>query len=221
MNGFTAVLSAGLCMGFASGTVAETLESVPEQPSKLTPSVAALIDGYPVPYAWFLQEFRSTFYQYGDEATARREAFDRFLDRMLLYRAAQAEGVHDEPEIRSEIETQIGQMRAFMEYQLAMAEARIVVEAYLARRHLGPEQFHADDEALAAHIRRVAAVHPEADQPLDSLPPEVQTQIRKWVEAEMRREAIESVIAELRHKMEIESNFEAVDATPYPEIIRD
>ncbi len=208
-----------LCVGFVGRGMADSPE--PETETELAPSVVARIDGHPVPYEWFLHEFRSTFFQYENEATARREAYDRFLDRMLLYRAAQTEGVDDDPEIRAEVDAQIGMMRAFMEYQLAMAEARIVVEAFLARRQLGPEQFRADDEALAAQIRRVAAVHPEADQPFESLPAEVQTQIRKRVEAEMRREAIEGLIAELRHEMEIESNYPAIDAVPVPEIIRD
>jgi len=187
--------------------------------SALGPDVVATIDGETVPYEWFLHEFRSSFFRYGQADDARREAFRAFLDRMILFEVARQAGVAEEEDLRDAIRRRVEGMRAFMDYQIAMTERQMVIERFLEEKSLSPEAFGVSDEELKAYFEQQFAGKPGTTTTFEDLPPFVAGQLRERVQAEKQQKAVDDLVAEFRREMSIAVNEQLVENVPLPKIV--
>ena len=62
-------------------------------PESLPSGVIARVGDFEVPYEWFLNEFRSTFFRHAQSSNVRQEVFDPFLEKMTLYELARTSGL--------------------------------------------------------------------------------------------------------------------------------
>ncbi len=219
----------GLCAGVA---LADGQSNAPARPlapvehlalpapadAGLTPTnTVAWIDGEAVPYDWFLHEFRSTFFHYGQGPAVRSQVYNSFLDRMVLYANAKHDGLADDPVLKAQIQQRLQQMRAFMEYQLAMTEVSMTIDADLQKQRLGLDQFQVSDAELKAYAEQEAAAKHSAAK-FEDAPANVKEQMRKHLQQQKQNEAVQALIHTLRKQFKIETNQPLVDNVPFPAV---
>lgn len=185
---------------------------------ELDSNVVARISGFDVPYDWFLHEFRSSFFRYADAGDIRTAAFKPFLERMTLYALARQAGVPDDPAVRQQVREKIDGMRAFMEFQLAMAEAGLITEAFLESRGITPAGISVTDEDLQAFFDAHIRGQPGAPKSLKDVPDELKRRIRQNLAAEQYGRRVSEKIAEWKTDLEIVVNQPLVDSVPLPEM---
>jgi len=187
-------------------------------PPDLGSNVVARIAGFDVPYDWFLHEFRSTFFRCRDHTNVRAAVFAPFLERMTLYELARQAGIPDRPEVRRRIEEKIGGLRAFLEYQVAMAEVELVTDAYVESRGIAPADTVVADEEIQAFFDAHVRGQPGAPENVDDLPAEVAARLRRAVAMEKYGRLLSAKIAAWRTNLSMAVNQPLVDAVPLPEM---
>ena len=193
----------------------------PSKDEVIPDDVIARVNGHPIPYEWFLHTFRSSFFQFGEDPAVRQQVYRQFMGQMLLHRAAVEAGVADDPAVRAQIDKQIAQSRAFMEYQLAMMEVGIICEAYLAKQGQAPADMYVSDEETQAFLAKAAQSNPQIGRSFSELPAGRQKEVRQMVRMEKYNRHVQAVIQRLWAEMKVESNDAAINAVPFPEIIRE
>ena len=142
------------------------------------------------------------------------------MGQMLLYRAALEAGVAEDPTIRVQIDKQIAQSRAFFEYQLAMMEVGMICEAYLAKQGQAPADINVSDEETQAFFTRFSLLNPQIAGTFADLPADRQKEVRQMAHMEKYNRLVQEIIQRLWTEMTVESNEAAINAVPFPEIIR-
>ena len=205
--------------GRALDTAAGDASSATDKPAvPLGTNLVARVEGLDVPYAWFLNEFRSTFFRHGQDPDVRQKVFDEFADKLALYVTARNNGVPDDPAVKTLIREKVESARSFMQYQLTMMEMSIVIESYLRQQKLTPEDYPVSDEELKAYFEEKIATMPNAPKSLDDVQPQIKEQIRLSFQREQALMKAQALATELRKKMKIEVNQELVDNVPFPQM---
>jgi len=182
-------------------------------------NVVADIAGVEVPYPWFLHEFRSSFFRYGEGPEVRREVFRQFMRRMVLYVEARASEVAEDADLKRAIASRVETKKAFMEYQLAMTEVEMLVEAYLASRGLGRDMFSVTDEEVDAFAQEELARMGRSGD-VSNVPPHVLDQMRDRLAMDRRTQAVNDLADLLLKEKPQQVNDALVDQVPFPEINR-
>lgn len=179
-------------------------------------NVVARIGDFDVPYDWFLHEFRSTFFRHTDATNVREAVFGPFLERMTLYTLARQDGAAGRDDLRARIDERIGGMRAFMEYQLAMTEVSMVVEAYLASKGLTPATVTVSDEEMQGFFDARIKGQPGAPARLEDVPAEIQEQIRQNLSLESFSRLVSRSLDEWKTNLPVRVHRELLEAVPLP-----
>lgn len=191
-----------------------------ETSAPLGTNEVARIGNEVIPYNWFLHEFRSTFYKYGETPDARRKVFDPFLDKMVLYTVAK-KATGNDVAAAQKIEERIQNMREFMEYQLVMTRVQMTIENYLQEQALDENHFSVSEGELKAFISAELVQHPEALQQSFA---DVPASVKKQLEIRLRREKQNRAVQDLTHKLmselPIDINEPLIESVPFPQITR-
>jgi hypothetical protein len=186
-------------------------------PSARPTDVIATIGEFDIPYLWFLHEFRSNFYRHPDQNQARQVIFDTFMERMKLLALARAEGIHQREEVRTAIDERIANMRSYMDYQLAMTEAGLLIEAYLKHLGLNQEDVEVDDNDIAAFYYSQRAAMPGAPPSIEDVPPEIRARIAEQAALAKFKTAVDQATAAQASNLVLHINQSLVDHVPLPE----
>jgi hypothetical protein len=208
-----------LILGLATGAPGTEPAGVPVVAlPELGTATVARVGGFDVPYDWFLHEFRSSFFRHAAATNLREGAFAPFLERMTLYALARAAGVPDDPAVHRRIQEKIGGMRAFMEYQLALAEVGLVSDAYLESQGITPAGVAVTDEDLDTFFRANIQGQPGAPATRADLPENLQARLRDTVAAEKYGRLVSEKIAAWKTNLAVMVNHPLVDSVPLPEM---
>lgn len=198
--------------------IAVMADEIPD-PAALPDDILARIGVVDLPYDWFLHEFRSTFFRHAGEPDVREAVLEGFLDKMTLYAAARQSGVGEDPELRERIDQRLADQQAFLEYQLAMTEVTMLVQAFLEAEGLAPESFTVTDEDVADYLDRQETPLPAAMRDRDgNLQPHVRERLEQAVRAERQRAAVDALLAERAESLPVQVNRDRVQEVPLPEM---
>lgn len=184
----------------------------------LDDTTVAIIGGQEIPYDWFLHEFRSTFYRHVHEEDIRKAVFDQFLTTALVFEAARAAKIDQDPELQEQIQSRIESMRAYMEYQLAMTERGMIIEAYLSDQGLAADSFSITDEELLLYIQQELSTRPNSPEvdSLDDVPPQIQQQFRSRWQQEQQQHKLQQRQSNWLKEFDIEINEALIQSVPLP-----
>lgn len=204
------------CPGFAAEPASTTNRPSVES-TALRPGLVAQVNQLEVPYEWYANEFRATYYQHAGASDVRREVMDGLIDRLVLYDVALASGVTNDPAVQADLERQLKGMEEFMRYQLAMARVGLTIEAYL-EKHPPPETAEVTADDLRAYYVEEIAGQPGAPSSYDDLEPAYQQQVREQVEGQRLQAVLQKIVAGLRTNATIRINERLMDSTPMPKM---
>ncbi|HMP74101.1 MAG TPA: hypothetical protein PKE55_12635 [Kiritimatiellia bacterium] len=190
-------------------------ETPPPQP-QLASDIVAVIHGEPIPYDWFVHEFRSTFFRHGEAANPREAVWETFLKRALLYEAAKQSGLTEDPAVMDRIRERVEGTRAFMAYQLAMLERGLVAEQYLETLGLKPDQLPVSDQEVLDRLRNDMK---EEQLPisLGEVPPKVREQIEGRIRSEKVEDKLKVHLQRWMNEFEVVVDQDKIDTVPYPQ----
>lgn len=182
-------------------------------------NVVAVINGRAVSADLFQHEFRSTFFQHlsftGD---VRQAVFDPFLKRMLVVEKARELGLADRPEIRTNIARRLADMKAFMDYQLAMAEAGMLTEALVKELGIEVAPDEVSNADLQAFYEREIRPRPGAPSTLAGVPPALLEGMRQQAAQRMVEAKLSELIQAWSTNMTIEIHTNVVMSVPLPDM---
>lgn len=204
-----------ICVG--AGWSESAPVSSESSPTAFPSGVVARVNQVEVPYAWFLHEFRSTFFHYAGASDARREVMDEVVDRMLLYDAALQSGVTNDPAFQAKMERQLKDVEAFMRYQADMARLSLIIQAYL-EKHPPAQLVELTEEEVNAFYKREIAGQPGAPRTFDEVPAAMQDQIREQADTVRRQAILKELVKKLKQGAHIEVNEPLMEATPKPDM---
>lgn len=188
-------------------------------PQSLPSGVIARVGDFEVPYDWFLNEFRSTFFRYAQSANVRQEVFDPFLEKMTLYQLARSSGVGEDAAFQQELNLKMDGMKAFMDYQLAMARMGLYIQAYLKAEGIDPGKVTVTDEELQAFLAEEGNAFPGAlPDSLGELQPHVKDMLSQRLVSLKVAEAVKNLVREKREDLKIEVQQSLIDSVPLPEM---
>lgn len=196
----------------AEGPATET------EPTPLPSNVVARINGTDIPTEWFMHEFRSSFFKHMDEDNVRTATLEPFLKRFILTEGARELGILDQPEVQQEIKRRIEGMRAYMEYQLAMAEIGIINQALVESLDLSKIPGDITDEEVEQFFGEKIDGQPGAPESIKALPPKAIDSIKQQIARTATEHELNQLILEWKKDMTIEINEEAVQSIPMPEM---
>lgn len=174
------------------------------------------IDGQAIPYTWFEQEFRSTFFQHSPTGNVRTAVLDKFLEKMVLYAGACEAGVTNDPAVIERVNAQAEALRRRMEYQIAMARISILIDAFLEKEGSVPPIDTTTEHDVRIYFDREMAGRNGAPASFDDVPAELRGQVERSVALALQRERIEALAGRLRTNMTIEINSGLVESVPMP-----
>lgn len=192
-----------------------------EEPALDTPTpveAVAVINGEAVPREWFLHEFRSTFFRHQPTDDIRSVVFDAFLNRLLLAEKAREMKLDQDPALAAAIEDRISNMRAFMEYQLAMTKITMLNDALVKSLELKFSAEDVTDDELKTYFDEQISPRPGAPPSFDLVPPHVLPSLRQQVAQQKLEKALAAMIEEWKTNWTIEIDQAAVDSVPFPEM---
>lgn len=208
-----------LLLAAALGLLFPVRAEEPAPTPGLPDGVIARVGDLDIPYNWFLHEFRSSFFRHAQTGDVRRAVFEPFLERMSLYAVARDAGVDRDPDLQAAVRRRQDGMRAYLEYQLAMAEVGMVIEAYLNQQGLVPDAISVTDEDLAAFLKEEAERFPgAAPESLDDLPEGLRDMLTQRYRAMKQGERIRELLAEKTRDLAVEVRDDLVESVPMPEI---
>ncbi|MBU0677757.1 MAG: SurA N-terminal domain-containing protein [Verrucomicrobia bacterium] len=181
-------------------------------------STVAVVNGAPIPYEWFLHEFRSTFFRYNDAPDSRNQVLDSLIERSLLHAAAVKEGILDDLETVKDINERVSSMRAFMEYRLEMARLSMVIDKFLETKHLSPDDFEATEDDLADFFMKEVKGKPGAPESVEEIPEHIKSQLMMRIKQSKQMDAVQALVAGLRKEADVQVNQSAVDSVPMPDM---
>lgn len=202
------------------GFAAEPASPTNLPPAALRPGLVAQVNQLEVPYEWFANEFRATYYQHAGASDVRREVMDGLIDRLVLYDVALASGVTNDAAVQADIERQLKGMEEFMRYQLAMARVGMTIEAYLEKNPPPKTDEVTEDDLRAFYVEEIAG-QPGAPRSYDDLEPAYKQQVREQVEGQRLQAVLQKVVAGLRTNATIRINERLIDSTPLPRMSGD
>ncbi len=205
-------------LGFMHDGRADTGSEPSADPVVPADAVIAVIDGIDIPYDWFKHEFRSGFFRHAGEEDVRQAVFDDFMERMTLYALAKKKGVDQEPELADAIRSRVDGMRAFMEYQLAMTEVGMVVEAFLETLERKPEDFEATEEDVAALFRDQVSAMPGAPSSLDQVPEPIRKQLEARAAMEKYKAYVGETIRAWSEDLDVTVEDSLIQSVPMPDM---
>ncbi|HOW97642.1 MAG TPA: hypothetical protein P5567_14375 [Kiritimatiellia bacterium] len=203
---------------FPEDTPMPTGPSAEESAPALASNVVARVGDFDVPYDWFLHEFRSSFFRHTGEPDVREAVFQPFLERMTLYALARHEGLPENPALRARIRERVDGMRAHMDYQLAMVEVGMVVQAYLESRGLTGDSIQVGDEDLQAFFDRHVKGKPGAPKTLGEVPAEIREQMRQNIAMTKYAETVSAALAGWKTNVPVTVNSSLIQSVPLPEM---
>lgn len=212
-----------LLLGFAGSVFADEAPPAATPPAEepapaLASNVVARVGDFDVPYEWFLHEFRSSFFRHTGEPDIRDAVFQPFLERMILYALARREGLQDNPRLRAQISQRVSDMRAYMEYQLAMIEVGMVVQAYLEARGVTADTIRVGGDELQAFFDRHVRGQPGAPKTLEEVPEEIREQMRQNIAMTKYAESVSAALSEWKTNVPVAVNTDLVRSVPLPDM---
>jgi len=199
-----------------STLLADDPEVIPES---LPSGVIARVGDFEVPYEWFLNEFRSTFFRHAQSSNVRQEVFDPFLEKMTLYELARTSGIGEDAAFQEELQQKMEGMKAFMDYQLAMARIGLYVQAYIKAEGIDPAKITVTDEELQAFLAEEGNAFPGAlPDSLGELQPHVKEMLSQRLVSLKVAEAVKNLIREKREDLTVEVRQSLIDSVPLPEM---
>lgn len=190
----------------------------PTDTSPLPSNVVARINGTDIPTEWFLHEFRSSFFKHMQEDNVRTATLEPFLKRMILTERARQVGIADQPEVQQEIKRRIDGMRAYMEYQLDMAEIGIINQALIEHLGLARSPDEVTPEELKLFFDENIKGQDGAPDSISNLPPQALDSIKKQIIMAATEQQLEALIEEWKSEMTLQINDRAVQSIPFPEM---
>ena len=200
-----------------SPVVAEDVAQPPAEEA-LPTNLVARVGSVDVPYEWFLHEFRSTFFRFGPQDNIRQIVFSNMVERMTIYAAAVESGITNDVEVMAKVESDLVEMRRFLEFQMAMARMGLITEAYLAKEGVDVSADDLKDEDVNAYYEENVAGMTGAPATFDDVPAEIQAQIRNEMIAAKNDEMVQALLERVRTNIPVRVNLERVDSVPMPKM---
>ncbi|HMO99031.1 MAG TPA: hypothetical protein PKE26_07980 [Kiritimatiellia bacterium] len=186
--------------------------------SGLPVGVVARIDDWSIPAEWFKHEFRSTFYRYPPSDVLRESVFEPFLKRMVLTAKAREMGLDQREPLRSERLEKLAERRAFMEYQLAMAEIQMLNEALLKELGLAEDPEELSEKDVKTFFDDHLKGLPGVPASFDLAPDSARAMVRQQAAQARLEGKLDAMIRSWRETMTIEVNEGVVRSVPMPNL---
>lgn len=185
---------------------------------QLPDTVIMHIGGTDIPYDWFLHEFRSTFFRHAHAEDVRQAVFEPFKKRMLLYTRATHLGIDQQPELMRDIENRISDLRAFMDYQLAMTRIDMINNALIRESGFAVSTNDLSEEELADFFNRRIKNRPGAPPSYEMIPAHLRDSMRHQAAQDKLERKLDEWIAGWQNEIELMINHDAVENVPFPEM---
>jgi hypothetical protein len=199
--------------------LAESTSNRSEQISEPLPaSVVMRINGQDVPGDLFKHEFRSMFYRYQGATNIRHVVFEPFYKRMLLAAQARELNLDKKAEVQEKINVRINAMKAFMDYQLRMAEIEIINDALITEMNLGTDPSTVTDAEMEDYFQKNIAPQPGAPPTLVEVPPDMIPMLKSRIAQFKLEQELEKYIHRWEQEMTIQVNSNLIDSVPFPKM---
>jgi len=197
----------------------ESTSNLSEQISEPLPTnIVMRIYGQDVSGDLFKHEFRSMFFRYQGATNIRHVVFEPFYNRMLLAARARELNLDKKAEVQEKINFRVNTMKAFMDYQLRMAEIEIINDALITELNLGADPSAVTDAEMEDYFKNNIATQPGAPPTLAEVPPDMIPMLKSRIAQYKLEQELEKYIHQWEQEMTIQINSNFIDSVPFPKM---